>query len=143
MNDEAVTLSALSQADVNLRQLASDLLLRTHDGVKHRVAAAARGESGRSYLGVNLGSNRVNICAEPSALANAAIAGEAAIETIVAVGMGTNDVPQVINPCGVCRELIPNFAPAARIIVNDCGDVRPVLIDDLLPIPWVRARNYD
>lgn len=132
----------LSSADEELCRLASDLLSRTHDEAKHRVAVAARGESGRTYLGLSLRSNRVSICAEPSALANAVMAGETNIESIVAVGMGADDVPQVINPCGVCRELVPDYGENIRVIVNDGGHLRPVPVADLLPIPWVRARHY-
>lgn len=143
MSNTDVTLAGLSDADNELCRVASGLLLRAHNDVKHRVAVAARGESGRTYLGLSLSSNRVNICAEPNALANAAMAGETNVQTIVAVGMGTDDIPRVINPCGVCRELVPNFAPRVRVIVNDRGDVRPVAITDLLPIPWVRARPYN
>lgn len=132
----------LSSADEELCRLASDLLSRTHDGAKHRVAVAARGESGRTYLGLSLRSSRVSICAEPAALANAAIAEENNVDSIVAVGMGPDDAPQVINPCGVCRELVPNYGEHIRVIVNDRGRVHSVSAADLLPIPWVRARNY-
>lgn len=132
----------LSLADEELCQAASELLSRAHDAERHRVAVAARGRSGAIYLGLSLKSMRVNVCAEPSAIANARMAGEVAVDTIVAVGMGEDDVPQVINPCGVCRELVPAYAPDARVIVNDRGDVRPVPIAELLPIPWVRARSY-
>lgn len=79
-------MAELSSADAELCRLASDLLSRSHDPDRHRVAVAARGASGRTYLGLSLLSNRVSICAEPSALANAAMAGETDIESIVAVG---------------------------------------------------------
>lgn len=132
----------LSHADEELCKAASDLLSRCHDPDRHRVAVAARGASGRTYLGLSLLSNRVSICAEPAALANAAMAGETGIESIVAVGMGADDVPRVINPCGICRELVPAYAPDAAVIVDDGGEVRSVHIAELLPIPWVRARSY-
>lgn len=136
------SLQSLGAADQALCDAAASLLSRTHDQAKHRVAAAVRTASGAIYLGVHVGSNRVNVCAEPSAIANACIAAEDSIETIVSVGMGEDGVPQVINPCGLCRELVPNYGAHIRVLVNDGAAVRAVFSSELLPLPWVRARAY-
>lgn len=133
----------LTDADDELRRAASDVLVRAHDDRQHRVAAAVRGTSGAIYTGLSLSTARVNVCAEPSAISNARMAGEDAVDTIVAVGLDPADVPIVINPCGVCRELVPNFGTGIRVIVSDGGNVGVVSTSDLLPIPWVRARSYD
>lgn len=133
----------LTDADDELCEAASALLFRAHDAAQHRVAAAVRGGSGAIYVGLSLKSPRVDVCAEPSAIANARIGGEDSIETFLAVGMGPDDVPLVINPCGVCRELIPHYAPNARLVLADGTTVGVVSGADLLPMPWVRARSYD
>jgi cytidine deaminase len=57
--------------------------------------------------------------------------------------MGVDGVPRVINPCGVCRELVPHYGDAVRVIVDDSGTVGAVSAAELLPIPWVRAQSYD
>lgn len=133
----------LTPDDHELVRAASELLLRAYDERDHRVAAAVRGGSGRVHLGLHLSSNRVDICAEPSAIAAARIAGEEQVTTIVAVGMDAAGTPRVINPCGVCRELVPNYGEDIRVIVDDRGEVGVVSPADLLPIPWVRAQPYD
>ncbi|WP_194420882.1 cytidine deaminase family protein [Microbacterium abyssi] len=134
---------ALTADDHALVRAASDLLVRAYDDRNHRVAAAVRGASGEVHLGLHLASTRVNICAEPSAIANARMAGENGLDTIVAVGMGADGLPKVINPCGVCRELVPHYGEGLRVIVDDAGEIGVIAPADLLPIPWVRAQSYD
>ncbi|UJP09764.1 hypothetical protein L2X99_15410 [Microbacterium sp. KUDC0406] len=136
-------MESLTTDDEELVRAASELLLRAYDERDHRVAAAVRGGSGDVHLGLHLASDRVNICAEPSAIANAAIAGEDALHTIVAVGMDSAGTPRVINPCGVCRELVPRYGERLRVIVDHGGEIGVVSPADLLPIPWVRAQPYD
>lgn len=138
-----IAMQPLTAADDELRNVASLLLSRTHDAAQHRVAAAVRGGSGAIYVGLSLKSPRVDVCAEPSAIANARIGGEDEITTIVAVGLGPDDVPLVINPCGMCRELVPHYAPKARLIVASGTTLGVVSVEELLPMPWVRARAYD
>ncbi|GAA1421154.1 hypothetical protein [Agrococcus citreus] len=130
-------------SDAELIEAAAALLSRVHDPDAVRVAAAARGISGAVHLGVSLATSRVKVCAESSAVANARIGGDEAITTIVSVGLGTDDVPHVINPCGVCRELIPKFGQDLRVLV-DTGDgvVAAATPSELLPMPWIRARSY-
>jgi cytidine deaminase len=56
---------------------------------------------------------RIAVCAEAIAIGMAATAGDTEIEMIVAV----NRVGQVVSPCGMCRELIADYAPDAMVIV--------------------------
>lgn len=136
-------MQALTESDEELIREASALLLRVHDPAFHRVAVAARGVSGTIYPGLSIATPRVKICAESSAIANARMAGEEAIETIVSVGLDEKNSPVVINPCGVCREVVPKFAPALRVIVDASGELAVASSEELLPMPWVRARHYD
>lgn len=136
-------MSTTTRADDDLIEAASALLLRAYDDTQHRVAAAARGLSGEIFLGLSLATPRVNICAESSAVANAKMAGEEAVGTIVSVGLDPAGVPRVINPCGVCREVVPRFGRDLRVLVDAGGYVIAASPEELLPMPWVRARSYD
>ncbi|NUP58263.1 MAG: hypothetical protein HOQ04_00425 [Pseudarthrobacter sp.] len=129
----------LEPADVELYEAARELLLTAHHTDNHRVAAAMRGASGAIYLGLHIGSKRVNICAESSALANARMAQEKAVKSVVAVSMDGNGQPQVTNPCGLCRELLRNYGSETSVLVDAEGRVGVISIKDLLPYPWVRA----
>lgn len=99
----------------------------------HHVGAALRTGSGQVFQAVHLESNigGANVCAEAVALGMAAAAGDTRIEAIVAV----NRHGDVVSPCGICRELISDYSPAARVIVPSTTDGEPeiVSIADLLP----------
>lgn len=133
----------LAAADVELYEAARDLLLYAHHSENHKVAAAMRGASGAVYLGLHIGSKRLNVCAESSALANARIAQEAAVQSTVAVSMDEHGMPQVTNPCGICRELLRSYGSDTKALVDAEGRVGIVGIGDLLPYPWLRATETE
>lgn len=133
----------LDEADVDLYEAARRLLLASHHPENHRVAAAMRGASGAIYLGLHIGSKRINVCAESSALANARMAQETAIHSVVAVSMDGNRQPQVTNPCGICRELLRSYGNGTSVLVDASGTVGRVNIEALLPYPWMRASETE
>ncbi len=133
----------LSASDVELYEAARRLLLTAHHSENHRVAAAMRGESGAIYLGLHMGSKRVNVCAESSALANARMAQEASIHSVVAVSMDGQGQPQVTNPCGLCRELLRTYGSETTVLVDAEGAVGKIRIKELLPFPWMRAAETE
>ena len=136
--------TALDTLDIDLYQAASRILLASHHADNHRVASAIRGASGTIYLGLHLGSKRVSICAESSAIANARMAGETHLSNAVAVCMNMDTgLPQVINPCGVCRELFSTFGPEMSVLVDAQGTIAKVTMAELLPLPWMRAAETD
>jgi len=102
----------------------------------HAVAALLRTKSGAIYRGLHLEANvgRVAVCAEAVALANAAMAGDTEITTVVAIYKSG----QVVSPCGMCRELLTDYAPAARAIVSAGDELFKVALADLLPFKYHR-----
>ena len=112
----------------------------------HVVGAALRTRSGRVFTGVHLEANvgRIAVCAEAVALGRAATeAGDTDVETIVAVyhpaPAATDQRVRVVAPCGMCRELIADYAPAARVLVPGEGG-EPVArgVAELLPDKYAR-----
>lgn len=123
---------ALTPGDEELVRAARKIIaLRADDG-RHAIGAALRTRSGTTYAAVHLEATvgRVAVCAEAIALGMAAADGDTAIDAIAAVSRdGT-----IVAPCGMCRELISDYAPAARVIVPDPdGAGRAVPIAELLP----------
>jgi cytidine deaminase len=83
---------------------------------RHEVAAALRTRSGAVYTGLHVESSigRASICAEGVAIGVAAVAGDTEIDTIVAVLRTEDGGWRVVTPCGLCRELIGDYAPTMR-----------------------------
>jgi cytidine deaminase len=101
----------------------------------HQVGSAVRTRSGRIFSAVNLDANvgRIAVCAEAVATGMGAAAGDTDIDTIVAV----NRFGEVVSPCGMCRELISDYSPGARVIVPGKEGEELVSIDSLLPNKYV------
>ena len=63
--------------------------------------------------------------------------GEVEIDVIVAVHHpGPGEQPRtvlVVSPCGICREMIAEYGPAARVLVPAGDGVEPLPIGKLLP----------
>lgn len=127
----------LTPDDVELFDHARKLLESTFDPVIHQVAAALRTSTGAIYLGVHLGSRRINVCAESSAIANATMAQDLDVKTMVAVCKDESGRVVVTNPCGVCRELMSTYGPRAEVIVDVQGQVVKVSAPELMPNPWM------
>jgi cytidine deaminase len=121
----------LRPLDRALVAAAREVIFRRYYPDKHHVGAALRTKNGRVFTGVHLDTyvGRIAICAEAVALGAAATAGDAEIETIVAVHYNGD----VVSPCGMCREMISDFSPDARVIVPVNGACTVVAIHDLLP----------
>lgn len=99
----------------------------------HHVGAALRTKSGKIFSAVHLEAyvGRVAVCAEAIAIGMAAAEGDTEIETIVAV----DRQGRIVSPCGMCRELIPDYAPSCRVIIT--GE-ESITIYELLPRKYQR-----
>ncbi len=110
----------------------------------HVVGAALRTRRGRVFTGVHLEASvgRIAVCAEAVALGRAATeAGDTDVGTIVAVyhAGASPGVPAIVAPCGMCREMICDYAPLARVILPGAdGHGLVAAIADLLPMRFAR-----
>lgn len=85
-----------------------------------RVGAALLCEDGSVFVGVNV-ENRsygLTICAERSAIAAAVSSGH---RRFVALAVATPDSSVPVPPCGACRQVISEFAPADAPVVFGAG----------------------
>ena len=98
-----------------LHALATEVQQRAHVPYSHfPVGAALVTPSGRVFVGANIENAAYpeGLCAEASAIAAMASAGEREIVTIVTVCDGD----ALSTPCGGCRQKIREFASAATTI---------------------------
>lgn len=105
------------------------------DGIyNHTVGCALRCANGHVYTGVNCDGIHGS-CAEYVTMGTAYSAGERAFDTIVAVH--EKHLNCVIPPCGNCRQMLFEYCPDIKVIVNDeNGQLIKVSARDLLPFAW-------
>lgn len=116
----------------------SDLMQQAVAAMKHsyspysryRVGAALLTKSGKVYLGCNIenAGYTASVCAERTAIFKAVSEGEREFEAIaVATANGG-------APCGVCRQVMREFAPQLTVIIGDtAGHYQVVSLPELLP----------
>ena len=121
----------------DLLRLARTMMTRAHAPYSNfHVGAAVRDEDG----GVHGGCNVENVaypqgwCAEASAIAGLVGAGHKRIVECLVVGPG----PELITPCGGCRQKLREFASddlRIHLCASD-GLHRTVTLDELLPMSF-------
>ena len=131
-----MTFYEITDSDRELIQAALDALLRNFDdGIYHHtVGAAIRCANGKVYSGVNCAGVH-GACAEYVVMGMAVSAGERTFDTIVAAH---EKMPNgVLSPCGNCRQMLVEYCPEIKVIVNDeKGRLVKVGVRDLLPFAW-------
>jgi cytidine deaminase len=99
-----------------------------------RVGAALLSKSGKVFVGCNVEniSFGLTICAERAAVCAAIAAGEREFVSLAVVA----DSSPPVTPCGACRQVLAEFAPALPICsANLAGDTYERSLAELLPRP--------
>ena len=100
-----------------------------------RVGAALLGTDGQIFAGCNVenASYPAGICAERGAVAAAVVAGVRRFEALVV----STEAEQPTSPCGMCRQVLMEFAPSLAIIsVTSRGATARWELRELLPAPF-------
>ncbi|MEH0164446.1 cytidine deaminase [Roseateles microcysteis] len=124
-----------------LRQqlLAASLGARQHSHSpysKYAVGAAVLDEQGRIHVGANIENAAYpqGWCAETTALGAMLMAGGRSVKAVLVTGPG----PDIITPCGGCRQKLREFGGPDLFII--AGDPRGIqqqwTLDDLLPFSF-------
>jgi cytidine deaminase len=100
------------------------------------VGAALLDEAGRVHAGCNVenAAYPVGTCAEAGAIAQMVAAGGRRIRELLIVGGG----PDLVTPCGACRQRIREFGDSATLIhvAGPDGPRRTFSLDELLPFAF-------
>ena len=126
----------ITQQDKKLISLALEVLQQNFDdGVYHHtVGCALLCQNGKIYTGVNCDGIHGS-CAEYITMGIAISNGEREFDTIVAAHEKSPN--GVVSPCGNCRQMLMEYCPDVKVIVNDeNGNLIKVTARDLLPFAW-------
>lgn len=115
----------------HLLQVAIEAREKSYSPYSHyKVGAALLTASGKIYTGCNIenAAYTPSNCAERTAIFKAVSEGEREFAAIAVVTSNGG------APCGVCRQVMREFAPKLIVIVGDVkGNYQIVSLNDLLP----------
>lgn len=134
----------ISIEDQTLVASAKEIIKKRYEWGRHHVSAALRTRTGEIFTAVHLEASlsRVTVCAEAMVIGKAISEGYKEFDTIVAVRHPDPDSEdreiRVVSPCGMCRELIADYAGECKVIVKEEDNLAKVDILDLLPLRYAR-----
>lgn len=134
----------LTSEDLALIEAAKRLITERYRENRHHIGAALRTRSGKIHTGIHLDTyvGRASVCAEAVAVGTAMAAGDGDVACIVSVRhprpREANQEIQVVSPCGICREMLADFAPNSVVIVPANGKLVRVGPKELLPNKYFR-----
>lgn len=139
---------AMGADDAELLVRARKVLERRYRAGRHEVAAAMRLADGSIVTGLHVeaSASRASVCAESVAIGAAVQAvgdDEGGIVAVVSVLRRPGGTWHLIEPCGVCAELLAEYAPASRVWVAVGDGVGPVAAAEMLPFLRRRAARLD
>ena len=127
---------------LEVAERARELSHSPYSGVS--VGAALLTASGKVYTGANIenAAYTPTVCAERTAIFKAVLDGERDFVAIAVAG-GRHGEPSRDDfyPCGVCRQVMAEFATADLVIVTTSGDDYELhTLGDLLPATFTRDK---
>ncbi|GAA2653063.1 cytidine/deoxycytidylate deaminase family protein [Paractinoplanes durhamensis] len=140
------TPATMPAADLELLRRAEELLAEVWVAGRHEVATALRAADGSVHTGVHVEGScrRSSICAEGVALGAARAAGVplSEVTSVVSVQVKPADRFRIIAPCGVCRELISDYCPAATVWLTSPDTDEVVFSPAAELLPWKSRRVW-
>ena len=120
-----------------LKALAVSMLEKAYCPYSHfPVGAALECADGSVYTGCNV-ENAVypaGICAERTAFFKAVYDGHRDFSAIAVCGGKDGIISDVFPPCGICRQVMQEFAPNLTVIcLNGKGEAKTFALKELLP----------
>ena len=115
-----------------LMQAAKKAYMNSYAPYSHfQVGAALLTKSGKLYLGCNIenASYGATNCAERTAIFKAVSEGEREFEELAVAALDGSTA----YPCGICLQVINEFMPEGRIVLEKEGELISFSVKELLP----------
>lgn len=133
----------MADEDAELLAAAMSLLEDVYVHGRHEVVTAMRTTDGAIHLGVHVdgSARRSSVCAEGVAAGMVVahgVTGSPKVAAMVSVLRRVEGTMHVIEPCGVCAELLTDYWPEAAVWVTRGDDIVRVRASDLLPAKRLR-----
>jgi cytidine deaminase len=138
---------SLAPEDLALIDSARAAIAKLYKENRHHIGSALRTRAGRVYTAVHLDTyvGRASVCAEAVALGRALADGEQEIDAIVSVRhprpAESDRTIRIVSPCGICREMLVDFAQGSRVIVPSENGPVAVAVEELLPRKYAVPKN--
>lgn len=124
----------MTGADLGVLVDACRTVLLASRNERVRVAAAVSTRSGSIYTGLQVRSvtcGHCSTCAEPVAIGTALGAGARDFDACVALRL--NRAPEILSPCGGCREVLRDHGFRHVIVASADSGLITATPDELLP----------
>lgn len=130
----------MTEQQLELVQVAKDLLAERYAPPVHSVAAALRTKNGEIITGINIDHFSGFVCAETSALSYAINQKIYDFDSIVAVRMNSEGQIAIANMCGKCQ-IFHDYASDITVITDNDGGLSAKNINDILPDSFKRQQE--
>jgi cytidine deaminase len=135
------------QDEVSRRLVAAayEVIAKRYVPERHQIGAALLDAGGGVHLGLHLDAmvGRAAICAEAVALGAARLAAGTGLVAVAAVRFpkpAEQGPARIVPPCGLCRELLLDYAPGLAVVIAVGGSGRRVPLAGLLPHKYVGTK---
>ncbi len=126
--------------DEKLVSVASEAMSKAYAPYSHCfVGAALLCDDGTVYTGCNVenASFGATNCAERTAVFKAVSEGKRCFKAIAVVGGKEGEIKDFFPPCGICRQVLSEFAAKdMRVILFDGKNTKSLFLYELLPLSF-------
>jgi len=138
----------INKKDKELIEKSIKILKKFYEKEKHPVVTGILDSNDKMFFGLSQASpSGLNICAEPCALSNANLKSKTRKFKSIVSFRGKSDPPNILSPCGICRELLRFHYPNLNVIVvdesNEKHTVFKMKAKYLLPFPYYKTRSKE
>ena len=134
-----------TELDTEATDLIDKALAKVSEGFdeqRHRLVTAILTEEGNVHYGINLQLDKIkraSACSDSGAISNVVLHREHP-KLLVAVRKPFATEPdqkiKVVNPCGLCREMLTDYYPDLEVVVSTPDGVKKCVVSELLPLKY-------